>query len=394
MTYSKSVVSVLGANMQVEQYFWQAHLGWKRQTPLKLEREADLVLIFGQRDMLAREDLRMSIVKRYPHALLAGCSTAGEINGTSIHDDSLVLTALSFATTRVRLALAPLHASSASLAAGKELASQLLADDLSYVLLLSDGMNSNGSELIRGLYQQLPDKVKVSGGLAGDGTRFGQTLLLANGQVMSDSVLAIGFYGADLQTGHGSVGGWEPFGPIRQITRAEGNVLYELDGQSALALYKRYLGPQANRLPSAALRFPLSLRHSDEPDEVGLTRTILSLDEDSQAMTFAGDMPEGRFVRLMKFNADQLVEGAARAAEASLLPQQVYTLLVSCVGRRMVLGQRSEEELEAVRGIVGPLPVLSGFYSYGEISPHICSGRCELHNQSMTVTTFWELPAR
>jgi hypothetical protein len=60
------------------------------------------------------------------------------------------------------------------------------------------------------------------------------------------------------------------------------------------------------------------------------------------------------------------------------------------VGRRLVLRQRIEEEVEAVREVLGGAPVMTGFYSYGEISPLNPSARCALHNQTMTVTTLTE----
>jgi hypothetical protein len=195
-----------------------------------------------------------------------------------------------------------------------------------------------------------------------------------------------------LRVGFGSLGGWDPFGPERMITRAHGNVLYELDGQSALALYKRYLGDHAKELPASGLLFPLSLRTSEHMAPV--VRTILSVNEAEQSMTFAGDVPEGGYVRLMKANFDRLIDGAVGAgrvsAQALANAPADLALLISCVGRRMVLRQRVEEEVEGVREVVGPAATLTGFYSYGEISPFTPSARCELHNQTMTVTTLRE----
>ena len=135
----------------------------------------------------------------------------------------------------------------------------------------------------------------------------------------------------------------------------EGNVLYELDGQSALALYKRYLGEHAADLPASGLLFPLSLRTREVSAPV--VRTILSVNEADQSLTFAGDVPAGGYVRLMKANFDRLIDGAVGAGRVSAdaLGSPVdLALLISCVGRRMVLRQRVEEEVEGVRDIVGP----------------------------------------
>jgi hypothetical protein len=212
------------------------------------------------------------------------------------------------------------------------------------------------------------------------------------GRPVEGSVVACGLYGPAIRVGYASLGGWDPFGPERLITRSAGNVLYELDGRSALELYKQYLGEHAADLPASGLLFPLSLRTS--ADATPVVRTILGVNEEDQSMTFAGDMPANAYARLMKANFDRLIDGAAGAARVSQHAlgggDPELALLISCVGRKMVLQQRVEEEVEGVRDVVGPRTVLTGFYSYGEISPFTPSARCELHNQTMTITTLSE----
>jgi hypothetical protein len=123
-------------------------------------------------------------------------------------------------------------------------------------------------------------------------------------------------------------------------------------------------------------------------------RTILGINDAEDSMTFAGDIPDGSLAQLMRANFDRLIDGAAGAAQSSVGPLRngspELALLISCVGRKMVLGQRIEEEVEAVAEVVGPGAQLAGFYSYGEISPFTPTATCELHNQTMTVTTLSE----
>jgi hypothetical protein len=170
-------------------------------------------------------------------------------------------------------------------------------------------------------------------------------------------------------------------------------VLYELDGRSALELYKTYLGSHTANLPASGLLFPLSLR--GEGGEQRVVRTILGVDEETQSLTFAGDIPEGGYAQLMRANFDRLIDGAQDAATACAEVVGDHTpdlaILISCVGRKLVLNQRTEEEVESVRNVLGENTVLSGFYSYGEIAPLMSSTKCELHNQTMTITTFMEL---
>ena len=348
------------------------------------------MLVLGDRASVSRATIATELASRWPAATIIGCSTAGQIAGTDVFDEGLCATAIRFEHTAVRVAAAPVTAAD-SLAAGAALAKALAGPHLVHVLVLSEGLDINGEALVRGLGELLPAGVSVSGGLSADGEHFQKTVVLSGGVAQTNRVTAIGLYGTSLKVGCGSLGGWDSFGPERQITRSHGNVLYELDGQSALALYKRYLGEHASGLPASGLLFPLSLRTRDASAPV--VRTILSVDEADHSLTFAGNVPVGGYVRLMRANFDRLIDGAVGAgrisADALGTPVDL-ALLVSCVGRRMVLRQRVEVEVEGVRDIVGPGATIAGFYSYGEISPFTPNARCELHNQTMTVTTLSE----
>jgi hypothetical protein len=380
--------------MKLEQRVWTEGTGWTPSTSAVLGEDAQLVLAFGATQLLGERRRYEEIKDAYPRAKIVGCSTAGEICGTSVLDDSLVTTALSFEHTRVEEAQVRLAEAGSSFRAGEMLARSLAGEGLVHVFVISDGLKVNGSELVNGLVEHLPPSVAVTGGLSGDGARFEQTLVMSDDPPEEEVIAAVGFYGDGLKVGCGSLGGWDPFGVERVITRSEGNVLYELDGQSALELYKKYLGEHAANLPASGLLFPLSLRTEAEVGGTPVVRTILAVDEEAQSMIFAGDVPQGAYARLMKANFDRLIDGAMGAAKTSYeaigSSSPDLAVLISCVGRKLVLKQRIEEEVESVRDILGERTVFAGFYSYGEISPFTPSARCELHNQTMTITTFRE----
>jgi hypothetical protein len=376
--------------MKLQQSHWTADHGWQAERGADADR-AQLVLVFGDRYALAQPAVVDELRAMHPAAELIGCSTSGEIRGTRVYDASVVATALQLERTRVRTARVCLADAGNGHEAGRRLAHALLGPDLVHVLVFSDGLRVNGSALVRGLEEALPTGVTISGGLAGDAARFETTLVCVDGAAREGGIAAVGCYGAGLRVGCASLGGWDTFGPDRLVTHAEGNVLHELDGRPALALYKTYLGSYAADLPSSGLLFPLSVRTGTGD---GVVRTILGIDEAAGSITFAGDIPEGSYARLMKANFDRLIDGASRAATASRIgideaPAEL-AILISCVGRKLVLGQRTEEEIECVREVLGDDTVLTGFYSYGEISPFTPSARCELHNQTMTVTTLAE----
>lgn len=382
--------------MRVEQRVW-AGTSWRpldgRSDGHALAR-ADLVLVFGERERLESTTAIADLARTYPQAIVAGCSTAGEICGDSVLDGGLTSTAVRFDASRVSGALVEIPGTpDASREAGEALGRALDAPGLAHVLVFAEGLRVNGSALVRGLTATLPRHVSVSGGLSADGERFGSTRLVWGAGTRSDAVVGVGLSGERLRSGIGSLGGWDPFGPERLVTRAEENELFELDGRSALELYRHYLGEHADGLPAAGLRFPLAVRSG--PGAAPVVRTILGVNEERQSLIFAGEIPEGALARLMKANFDRLIDGATDAALGSRQAlggaAAELALLISCVGRKMVLRQRIEEEVESVREVLGPHPAFTGFYSYGEISPAAPGERCALHNQTMTITTFLEV---
>jgi hypothetical protein len=378
--------------MRVDQWSWSEAAGWRGD----VSGDADLVLYFGTRAALAGGARYGQMRDRFPHAHILGCSSGGQIRNDDVGDDEIVGAAMRFESTKLRLASAPAAGAEHSRACGEAIGRTLAADDLAGIFVLSDGLNVNGSELVAGITAVIGRGVPLTGGLAGDGALFAETLVGADCAPRTGAAAAIGFYGPAIRIGHGSAGGWDEFGPRRRITRSRGNILFELDGEPALDLYERYLGEDDSKgLPGTALLFPLRVYDVERPDH-DVVRTVLGVDHDARSMTFAGDMPQGWVAQLMRGNFDRLAAGAATAARQACARQRAdggnaqIAVLVSCIGRRLLMGQHTMDEVEAAGAEIGADVPRLGFYSYGEISPHGASGVCELHNQTMTVTTISE----
>lgn len=374
--------------MKIAQYRYS--LGqWSPALPVNTN--ASLVLSFGSRPMVENEHPDKDLCLAFPDAERIGCTTSGGICGDEVYDDTMVVNVFEFASTHIKVVSANQKNSDAT-HLGAHLANQLPQVGLRYVLALCDGQVINGTAFIEGILSQLPDDVSVSGGLAGDCERFEKTFTWHNESAAQAKAVLCAFYGEKLKISHGCWGGWDPFGPEREITKADQNILYELDDQPALSLYKRYLGDFAKQLPASALRFPLCVTNSGDYDFV--VRTLITLDEEQQSMTFAGNLPVGGTARLMKASLEALIDGATVSAEHAMIDlapaQPSFALLISCVGRRIMLGQRVFEELEAVVDEIGKDCHVSGFYSYGEISPSLGTTQVRLHNQTMTITLLSE----
>lgn len=380
--------------MQTEQLTWTAGGGWRSSAAAR--NDAHLVLYFGSSDALGTEAWYHELHTRYPHAHIVGCTSGGQIQQTGISETGIAALAVRFAATRLRIATETVADSSQSRAYGAALGRQLSDPDLVGVFVLSDGLNVNGSELVRGLVSVLGSTVRVSGGLAGDGARFAQTRVGADALPQPMAIAAIGFYGSAVRFNCGSGGGWDTFGVPRRVTRSSGNELFELDGKPALDLYERYLGEEADGLPGTALLYPLRIWDPEHPSS-DVVRTVLAVNREARSLIFAGHVPQGSKAQLMRGEFTRLAAGAMDAASqaaanrAECGPGGSLALLVSCIGRRLLMGQRIEDEIQAVAGVLPADAAQIGFYSYGEIAPHSVSGVCELHNQTMTVTVISEV---
>jgi hypothetical protein len=380
--------------VKIQQLSYKVDAGWSCDAFPCLDSKHTLIIAFGASEFIDKKDVFEDLKKAYPKSQLVGCSTSGEISSEGVNDESLTVAVVQFEKTKFKVVSESIQSADASFATGVALGEQIDKKDLKSLLVFSGGINVNGTELVKGLRLCVGDNVIITGGLAGDGTRFEKTWVL-NNEVADDQIAVVAFYGDHLEINYGTEGGWDCFGPERVVTKSEGNVVYEIDRQPALALYKQYLGDHARDLPASALLFPLGIKSSINGEPI--VRTILSVDEENNSMTFAGDVPQGWHAHFMRANFETLIDGAHHAAlqlgeagqHKSNEDDPLLAIAISCVGRRIVLGEYTDDEIDAVMEVLPKHTHLLGYYSYGEISPSPIKN-CELHNQTMTLTTFRE----
>lgn len=352
----------------------------------------NLVLCFGSKILIEKGNYYSSLKQTFPNAEIIITTTAGEILGLTVNNDSVICVAIELEKTAICSARVNILDYNSSYEASKALIQKIPTVDLSYVFVVSDGSLVNGSDLVSGLNESVDENILITGGLAGDSANFKYTLVGLNEEPISGNIVCIGFYGKNIVINHGSDGGWDSFGLERTVTKSDKNKLIEVNSVNALDLYKKYLGNNILYLPASALLFPLSITIPNQ--EQSLVRTILSIDNEEKTMTFAGNLPVGSKVKLMKGNLDNIKNAASNAAKHatnSMIKPPKLALLISCVGRKLVLKNRVEEEIEAVKNVLPPTTLIAGFYSYGEIVPFNNQKSCQLHNQTMTITTFDEL---
>lgn len=383
--------------MKLETFNFVEGKGWSIKPFPDLDSENTLVLAFSDPKFLNNLEPIHELSRHFSKSKIIGCSSAGEIIGANVLENSISVAVVRFEKTPIKIVTVPIKSAVESYNAGEKISQMLNQDNLRGIFVLSEGLNINGSELAKGLDCLKRKDIVITGGLAGDGSQFKKTWTIANGKILTDSISAVGFYGNKISIGHGSCGGWDIFGIERRITRSKGNTLFELDGQPALDLYKEYLGDKAVGLPATGLLFPLAIR-KDKNDTNQLVRTILAVNESDKSLTFAGDTPMGYLAQLMRANFDRLVTGANTAGKLALSSIEttinanetpLLLIAISCVGRRLLLGERTDEETQTLIDLFPPRTKQIGFYSYGELSPY-SKGSCDLHNQTMTLTAISE----
>lgn len=357
--------------------------------------EPDLILVFGALSFFQNQQLPIALRKLAPNSIIAGCSTAGEIAFDRVYDDTCVISCIKFEKTKVLSRSTALREMNDSFNAGERLAKELPVVDLSAVIVFGVGVNINGSGLVSGLQSALPKHVSISGGLAADAGAFKQTWTIGPDGSTDNRIVAVGLYGNNINLSYGSFAGWQPFGPARKVTKSVQNVLYELDGERALDIYKRYLGDHAKDLPMSGLLFPFEMLGKDQ-EKSGIFRTILGINENDGSLTLAGDIDPNGYLKLMHSSTEKLIAGAETAAMHATdsldknISGESLAILISCVGRKLVMGDRVDEEVEAVAEMLGKDVSITGFYSNGEIAGDKFLNECHLHNQTMTITLISE----
>jgi len=386
--------------LKIDELSWSDNSGWFFQKKRVDDNSlVQIVFIFGTVKALVDGEFLCPLRQLYPNAKIVGGSSAGNIQDNYLSTDEIVASAIYFENSRIEVSTKELSDTKNSFEIGKEVLDELhtKGDDLKHILIFSDGIHINGSMLVRGFTDNVQKRVPISGGLFGEETaNFRETYAVPDSEAKKNYVIGVGLYGDNLLIRSGSSAGWEDFGAERIITKSTGNVVYEIDGQPALNLYRKYLGELAKELPASGLRFPLNIWRNDE--DIPVIRTLFSINEEENSLTFVGDVPQNYKARLMKTNIDGLIDGAEKAVrmtryreDSDTKDSQSLCIAVSCIGRRLVLNQLVEEEIDVLKEYLGDNMSIIGFYSFGEIAPFSRELKsCRFHNQTMTITVIEE----
>lgn len=363
----------------------------------KLSKTPNIFWVFGAISY-DQEKLLEGVNSVIPGTPVVGCTTDGEISTPGLSTDSVVVLAL--ASDQIKFSTVAVDfLSQDSFKAGIKVGDQFINTNVKYMQIFSDGLLGNGSKIVEGIQKVLGKSIIIAGGTAGDGSLFTRTYQYHNDKVLTNSIVGVGFEGKfSFSTGVSS--GWTPVGMAKEVTKSTGNVVYELDGQPALDVYKKFLGKHASMLPAVGVEYPLALlgpQGDVGEDGYFLCRATMGVDHEKGSITFAGDVPQGVMVKMTMGNDLDVIKAAKEAAQRALdqlkknkniQPKVVF--LYSCMARKIVLGSRTNEEILAVKEVIGKDFPIIGFYTYGEYAPIGKQNMSCLHNEVATITIIGE----
>ena len=273
-----------------------------------------------------------------------------------------------------------------------DLAERLAGSD--GALLIVDGLRFPVERFLGDLRDRVGERTPlVAGGLAsqelpvaGIGAR-----VFFQERLYPAACLAVAFHGVEMRVE--VVRGWSPASPVYTVTRAEGNVVHEIDGEPAVEWYRRFFtiggtaGGELAPMPDTAWRFPLVIE-GPAPERQGLYRSMRFFDDPPGAVTYWGIVQTGDRVRLGMGNDRTLVHTASQLAAGQ---EPEAAILYSCVGREVVLGGMAPDEVSNIHRALGGA-ALSGFFTFGEIGPAGLGGLA-YYNQTAILVLLHEVDA-
>lgn len=363
---------------------------WQKELDTSLDSPNTLITVFSTSEFKDVEAGYVELCEKFPQAIITGCSTAGEIYENEVHEGSLSVAISKFEKTKLVPQYVQIDTLTESFDRGCKLAKKFDKKGLKSLFVLSDGLSVNGSRLVEGFNHVFNSNVIITGGMASDDSKFEKAWVVVNKERKSHHVSSVGFYGENLEVDYTAEGGWKPLGVERLITSCnhETSTIYTVDNKPILELYKHYMGEQAKNLPTSGLQFPF-LIIDEEGDSK--TRAVWEANEESQSIRVSGDVKKGNKIVFLRGSPNYIIKGAQKAAQNLTYNAQSPTLAltISCIGRKAVLKERTVDEIEILQESFHDNVFQIGFYAYGELSPQ-ASGKCALHNQTMTIALIWE----
>jgi len=312
------------------------------------------------------------------NAIMIGSTTDGEIANGEFSRNTTVISFTQFENATLKYAI---DMNLDSYTRGQNIASKLLKDDSKLFILFSEGLHTNGEEFLKGVQSKAPN-IKVAGGLAGDYASFQKTLVFTKDFILANGAVGVSINSKKLRVFNDYNFNWQKIGKKLTVTKAEGNVVFEIDGRRAVDTYKHYLGEKViHKIPSICIEFPLLV----EENNTLTARAVISASGDG-SLTFAANIKEGSEVYFGYGNPEEILKHTQTIPHQlqQFNPEAVF--VYSCMARLHFIGPMINKELRPL----SKFAPMSGFFTYGEF---FSSSSNQFLNQTMTVVAISESEA-
>jgi serine phosphatase RsbU (regulator of sigma subunit) len=330
-----------------------------------------LVQIFSGESGEKLKLVSAEISNRLPFATVIGSTTDGEIyNGEVLTKSTVVSVSVFFGTTIKSTAVD----GESSYSNGQIIARRLIRNDTKLLILFSDGLQTNGEDLLKGV-EKIAPSIPVSGGMAGDNSLFEKTSVTLNGTLFNSGVVGVALNSNILNVLTDYNFNWRPIGKRLKVTKAYKNIVYTINHIEAGQVYKKYLGESVyNRLPATGVEFPLIINKGG----VNIARAIMSIDREDDSLTFAGNIRVGDRVQFGIGNIAMILQESIGNSKLLQNNGVESFFLYSCMARRRLMPDEIESETLPFNDIAPTV----GFFTNGEFFHR--NEKNELLNQTLT----------
>jgi hypothetical protein len=243
------------------------------------------------------------------------------------------------------------------------LVKQKLGVPVSLAFVMADGCKADGSCLVDGLREALD--APCFGALAADDRKFEHSGVFVGDEAAEDAVIVLAASG-NVPFRLNASSGWSPVGESGYVTKADGNVVKEINHVPASMFLKEQMGKGLGAMDLGVV--PLAEYVSNKDQFV--LRTPSNVDQKSGDVKLFGRVHQGAMVRICRASMEDIVgaveKGLEGLVEDGFIPGAV--VVVSCAGRKWLLTSGGKEEVEKVLARFGNIPLI-GMPSFGEIGP-------------------------
>jgi len=326
--------------------------------------------------------LKDELLTLLPDSKILGTTSNGEISHNGSINHSTVISISVFENTKIITKI--IDTKKDSFDNGVQIINQFQnTDEFKLLITFTDGLNTNGEEYLNGI-SSVNDTVIVSGGMAGDYSKFEETLVFTESGITNNGAVAAGFYGKTLNIHTDYSFNWETVGKTHIVEKSVKNRVYQISGMTTVDFYKHYLGDEIDKLlPAIGIEFPLVL----EIDGVNTARAVLTKHDDG-SLSFAGNIEEGSKIQFGHGDVQLIIEKGLESIKSIIKSPIESIFIYSCMARKALLKDDINLEILPLKEIA---PV-SGFFAYGEFyHKSDCKHTdAKLLNQSMTILAISE----